>query len=208
MLAYPRHKFYPQVGEHIDLHDLVSPEIILHEFYGQKRQIIACVFSADVSCGDNQVRSIFGVGHDAPMVIKIVVITLDALDTNNGQTLCQRDAHGAILGLVTFCRIDERTVDQQILDVTGIDIRHFLLEGIKPVAFKNLPDFVGTQETVGGFILNVDRYLGTHWVCVLGMIEGHHGQDQIYGQDQIGHQQQASFQSWVHSVFFVLSRTL
>lgn len=109
VVSYSWHQFNAPVGQYVDLLYLISPKIVLHQGLAYQRYVFLGKPFVDVASGDDDVARIVGVGHYLIMIIYIVVLVVDALDSHNWHTLGEVDIHQSVLRLVAFCGLHEGT---------------------------------------------------------------------------------------------------
>ena len=77
-----------------------------------------------------------GVGHDAVVVVQIVVLAVVCFDAQGGHALGEGDAHVAVLRLVALGIFDKGAQLEHLLNAACIDLLHGLVERVEPVALQ------------------------------------------------------------------------
>ena len=116
------------------------------------------------------------------MIIYIIVLVVNALDSDNWHALGKIDIYQAFLGLVAFCGLHEGTGLQGFLYLSGVHLAQGLLQRIESLHLQSLLDFLCIQKTVGHLILYVDVHLGTHQVLFIRFVELGESEAQVGGQ--------------------------
>ena len=173
------YQFHTKVGQDIDLHNLVLPELIGHEHLCERCEVTLCEALVDIAGGDDQVAGIFRVGHDASLVVEIVILAFNVHDANNGQTLGDLNTYMTVLCLVALDGIHEGAGLEHILNVTRVDVLHVFLQRVEFVLFQNSLDLFRAEESVGVLVGNIDAYLGAQLGGLVRFVERGHGEYQI-----------------------------
>ena len=179
VVAHAWHEFDAFVGHDVDLYNLVFPELALHQHLHEWCDVDLCELLCDIARCDDEVAGVLRAGHDASLVVDVVVVAGDALDADDGQSLRDADADVSVLCLVAFGGADERTLFQYLLNVAWVDSGHSFFQRVELLPFEDALDFRRAEEAVGVLVGDVDGHFCAHLLCLVRFVERGHGQHQV-----------------------------
>ena len=185
MIAHTRHELHRQVGQDIDLHYLVLPELVLHNAIGHTAQMRLGILTADVARGDDEVVDKTVLGHHAGVGVDVVALTVVGHHLDDGHTLAHLDADLAALRLIDLRLLDERALQKCLLNLSRADVVHRQRERPDLLLPQHLADLVGRQEAIHDIVLDIGLHLRTVRGSHIGFIERRDGQHQIGGDDDV-----------------------
>ena len=195
-------EFNGAVGKHVDLFNLILPQLIVHQCPAQWRDVVHSELAGDVARSNDQVAGVLRIWHHAIVVVEVIVFAALGLDAHQRQTLRDGDVHMSVLRFEAFGRFHKRTGLERFLYLSCIDIAHGLAQRIELRGLKTFLDFLRIDEAIGSLIGNVDTHLGTHLSRFIRLVEGGEGKYQVGGKHYVEYNCKGLFpvDIYLHSV--------
>ena len=112
------------------LHHLILPKLVSHDSVGKERDVVACEPSVYMSRSNDEVACVVGVGHDAVVVVEVIVVAIVGHYVQCGHALCESYPHVPVLCLIALHVLDERTLAELPFYLSGVYLLERLLQGV------------------------------------------------------------------------------
>ena len=194
MVAHSGHELDAEVAEDVDLYYLVLPEVARHERLDKIGNVVAGIPLVDVARGDDEVAGVVRVGHDAALVVDVVVGAVVGLDSHDRHQLAVGYVDLSVLSDVALGGLDKRARHEAFLYLSCPNLGDGLSQRKQALLLQSGLDFVAAYEAVGLGVGNLYVDLGTPASLVVKLVERGEGHEQIHAQGDIYHDEESSLQ--------------